>query len=202
MSVSDEQRGTSAVLIPVKAFRDAKARLAGALEPNQRADLAQRMATHIVQAQTELPVYIACDDDEVASWAATVGAQVIWCPGTDLNGAVQHGFEHLRSAGVASVAIAHSDLPYASSLASLTGWRGVTLVPDRHRTGSNVISLPTSVPFVFAYGEGSLARHMREAVRHRQGLRIVHDADLGWDVDHPVDLEKPAPDDKPDQEIP
>jgi len=181
------------VLIPVKAFHDAKGRLSDALPPEERAQLARAMATHIVQAQTELPVFIACDDDGVAEWAAEVGAEVIWCPGTDLNGAVQQGVEHLRSAGYARVAVAHSDLPFASSLASIAAWPGVTLVPDRHRTGSNVISIPTAVPFTFAYGEGSLARHLREAVRHRCGLRIVHDTNLGWDIDHPADLE-PHPD--------
>lgn len=190
--VSDQSQATNAVLIPVKAFRDAKARLSAALAADKRAELARAMATHIVQAQTELAVYIACDDDGVAEWATSVGAEPIWCPGTDLNGAVQHGFAHLGSIGIGWVAIAHSDLPFASSLAPLLGWQGVTIVPDRHRTGSNVMALPTSIPFTFAYGEGSFARHAREAVRHRRGLRIVHDSNLGWDIDHPSDLDTPT----------
>jgi len=180
-----------AVLVPVKAFALAKGRLSDAIDQPGREQLARDMATHVVQAQRDLTVAICCDDDGVVEWARSVGASVIWCPGTDLNGAVQQGFDELRAAGYASVAVAHGDLPLASSLAPLLGWSGVTLVPDRHRSGSNVISVPTAINFHFSYGTGSLQRHVAEAVRHRCGLRIVHDAALGWDVDHPADLSAP-----------
>ncbi|MFT4596602.1 MAG: 2-phospho-L-lactate guanylyltransferase [Paracrocinitomix sp.] len=184
---------TGAVLIPVKAFGQAKGRLSEALDQPTRAMLAQRMATHLVEVQRNVTVAVCCDDPGVAAWAASVGASTIWCPGTGLNGAVQQGVAELRKAGYASVAIAHSDLPLATSLDRLLGWSGVTLVPDRHRAGSNVITIPTSIDFRFDYGTGSFQRHVAEAVRHRRGLRIVHDAQLGWDVDHPDDLAVPEP---------
>lgn len=182
-----------AVLIPVKAFADAKGRLRPALDPATRSDLARTMATRLVEMQQGITVAICCDDVGVAEWAEQVGAAVIWCPGTGLNGAVQQGFAELRAVGYRSVAIAHSDLPLATNLSPLLGWIGVTLVPDRHRTGSNVIALPTSIDFRFSYGSGSFGRHVAEAVRHRRGLRIVHDPRLGWDVDRPDDLEPPGP---------
>lgn len=183
------ESGAHVVMIPVKAFDRAKGRLSPALDEAARATLAEAMATHVVQAQGPTPVAICCDDDGVASWATNTGAQVLWCPGTDLNGAVQHGFAMLREAGVAHVTIAHSDLPRAGALAHLMGWPGVTIVPDRHRTGTNVMTLPTTLDFTFAYGTNSFQRHVREAVRLRRGLRIVHDDDLGVDVDHPEDLD-------------
>lgn len=185
--------GGGAVLIPVKAFDDAKGRLQPALSEATRASLARRMATRLVEAQSETTVAISCDDPDVADWATALGASVVWCPGTGLNGAVQQGFAELCAAGYRSVAVAHSDLPFASSLHRLLGWSGVTLVPDRHRTGTNVIVLPTDIDFRFAYGVGSYPRHVTEAVRHRRGLRVVHDARLAWDVDHPADLETPEP---------
>ncbi|MFM8860898.1 MAG: hypothetical protein ACKOIA_00305, partial [Acidimicrobiia bacterium] len=46
----------TAVLIPVKAFVDAKARLASALGPAERAQLAETMATTVVHAA---PVAVA-----------------------------------------------------------------------------------------------------------------------------------------------
>lgn len=177
-----------ATLIPVKAFALAKGRLSGALEQAERAALARDMATHVVEAQAGLTVAICCDDEGVAVWAESLGASVIWCPGTDLNGAVQQGTAALRDAGYTWAAIAHGDLPLARSLEPLMGWPGVTLVPDRHRTGSNVIVVPTALGFEFSYGEGSLRRHIVEAVRLGRGLRMIHDQDLGWDVDHPSDL--------------
>lgn len=190
MATPDAPRG--AVLIPVKAFELAKVRLSSALEPDQRAELAEQMATHVVQAQQGVPVAVCCDNDGVAAWAERVGARVIWCPGTDLNGAVQQAFGELGADGFSSVAIAHGDLPLAASLHELLDWSGVTLVPDRHRSGTNVLVVPTSVDFHFQYGTNSLALHVAEAVRHRRGMRIVHDERLGWDVDHPGDLEVPG----------
>lgn len=177
-----------ATLIPVKAFDLAKGRLSEALGPADRAMLARDMATHVVEAQAGLTVAICCDDEGVADWAESVGASVIWCPGTDLNGAVQQGTAELRDAGYSWAAVAHGDLPLARTLEPLMGWPGVTLVPDRHRAGSNVIVVPTSLGFEFSYGQGSLRRHIAEAVRLGKGLRIVHDEQLGWDVDHPSDL--------------
>lgn len=191
MPVEPTSIPSGVVLIPVKAFDEAKGRLSGALAPNDRSHLARRMATHVVNAQGDVTVVVCCDDEGVADWARSVGAQVAWCPGTDLNGAVQQGIEQLRSAGYGSVAIAHSDLPLASSLKPLLSWPGVTIVPDRHRTGTNVMSFPLSIDFNVSYGESSFHRHIAEAVRHGSGLRIVHDDALGVDIDNPADLDLP-----------
>lgn len=178
----------SAVLVPVKAFARAKGRLGTSLSPTQRAALAQQMADRVVSTQGANPVFVCCDDDQVASWARAAGAEIVWCPGTDLNGAVGAGFAQLRTAGFRDAIVTHSDLPLISPLAWLGGWCGVTIVPDRHRTGTNVMVVPTTVPFTFAYGSGSFSDHVAEAIRHQCGLRIVHDSTLGWDVDHPDDL--------------
>lgn len=191
MSAADLPLHSGAVLIPVKAFDRAKVRLSSALESHDRALLARRMATRVVQAQQGTPVAICCDDAAVAEWAESVGATSIWCPGTGLNGAVQQGVAELRDRGFRAVAIAHSDLPLAVPLERLMGWPGITIVPDRHRSGTNVMALPTSTDFTFQYGIGSFHAHVREAVRRNCGLRIVHDTDLGWDVDRPDDLDLP-----------
>jgi len=182
-----------AVLIPVKAFDQAKGRLQPALSDNSRADLAKAMATRLVQVQQNATVAICCDDPGVHAWALSLGASAIWCPGTDLNAAVQHGFDTIGLAGYTTAVIAHSDLPLAESLHWLFGWTGVSIVPDRHRTGSNVLAMPTAIDFRFSYGEQSFGRHVAEAVRHGRGVRIVHDLKLGWDVDDPDDLDLPLP---------
>ena len=186
LAPATDNRG--AVLVPVKTFALAKGRLSDALDPLARARLAQEMAAHVVRVQQGVTTAVCCDDVGVAEWALSVGASVIWVPGTDLNGAVQHGVSELRRKGYESVAVAHGDLPLAASLAPLLGWVGVTLVPDRHRAGSNVISFPTSIDFQFSYGADSMRRHVAEAVRHGCGVRIVHNPNLGWDIDYPSDL--------------
>lgn len=176
------------VLIPVKDFDAAKSRLSPALEPAERARLAREMATHVVLASAPLRVAVVCDDETVAEWARAQGAAVIWRPGTGLNTAVQQGVEFLASQGVAHVIVAHSDLPFASRLAEFAPWPGITIVPDRHGKGSNVVSVPTDAGFQFSYGTDSFSRHVAEAARLRRGIRIVHEASLSWDIDYPADL--------------
>ncbi|HWC38397.1 MAG TPA: hypothetical protein VG476_07700, partial [Acidimicrobiales bacterium] len=95
--------GPEAVLVPVKAFTEAKRRLAPALPPHERATLARSMAEKVVAAAGELPVAVVCDDTDVAVWARQRGALVIWAPEQGLNGAVQAGVDRLGAAGAVQV---------------------------------------------------------------------------------------------------
>jgi 2-phospho-L-lactate guanylyltransferase len=180
-----------AVLVPVKAFGEAKLRLAPALDRTERAELARSMATTVVRVAAPLGVWVVCDDDEVAAWARVEGAEVIWRPGLGLNGAVTDGVDLLASLGHRQVIVAHADLPYAVDLAWVAEEDGVTLVPDRRDDGTNVLCVPTNRGFTFAYGPGSFARHRAEAERLGLPTRVVREPHLGWDVDLPSDLATP-----------
>ena len=156
---------TAAVLVPVKAFANAKQRLADVLDPAARVALAMAMADTVLQAAGPLRAAVVCDDDEVRTWAEGQGAEVIWTPGLGLNGAVAAGVAHLARNGVDRVIVAHADLPLATELAWLADTDGVTLVPDRHRDGTNAACIPSDAGFSFAYGAGSFAAHRAEATR-------------------------------------
>lgn len=187
-TTGDEWRGRSAVLVPVKAFHLAKLRLAPALSPERRQELARRMATQVVRSATGLPVAVVCDDAAVAEWATSLGARVVWEPGRGLNLAVQEGFRQLRELGVHDVVVAAGDLPLATDLRWVTRFDGITLVPDRRQDGTNVIGLPAGTDFTFAYGPGSFARHLRNARQSGHPVRVVRSSPLAWDVDLPEDL--------------
>ncbi len=183
---------TAAVLIPVKDFRQAKGRLAGALSATERAALARAMASAVVRAAAPLPAFVVCDDDDVATWAAAAGAAVLWRPGLGLNGAVSDGVAALASAGFDRVLVAHSDLPLASQLGWLAPLPGITLVPDRRDDGTNVVCVPAGSAFTFSYGPGSFRRHLAVARTVGVAVRVVRDPRLGWDVDVPDDLDHPS----------
>jgi 2-phospho-L-lactate guanylyltransferase len=180
--------GPVAVLVPVKAFADAKLRLAPALPAPERSRLARDMAAHVLEAARPLPVAVVCDDAIVADWARQHGALVVWEPGRGLNGAVQAGVERLAAAGARQVVVAHADLPLAGPLAWASRFPGVTLVPDRRDDGTNVACVPAGCGFTFSYGPGSFQRHGAEARRLDLPLRVVREPLLGHDVDVPADL--------------
>jgi 2-phospho-L-lactate guanylyltransferase len=180
--------GPRAVLVPVKAFSEAKGRLDTALTDAERAALAVAMADRVLAAAFPLPIAVVCDDKEVAAWARSRGALVVWEPGRGLNGAVEAGIEHLARRGVEQVTVAHADLPRASDLPSVGTAPGVTLVPDRFGNGTNVIAVPADAGFRFSYGPGSFARHRIEATRTGLPVHILDRPDLAWDIDEPADV--------------
>lgn len=181
----------AAVLIPVKDFRQAKARLANVLTPEHRLRLARWTAERVIAAASPLPVFVACDDDAVATWAEANGATVLWRPGMGLNAAVLDGIATLAAAGIEHVIVAHSDLPAPAPLANLVLSGGIVLVPDSRCDGTNVVAVPTQAGFQPAYGSQSFRRHLTQAMSLGLIVRVHRDARLALDIDTPADLAHP-----------
>lgn len=198
------------VLIPIKAFHAAKQRLSPDLDPSQRSDLARWMAAEVIAAAAPLPVVVVCDDPQVREWAERQGASICWTPGLGLNGALEHAAAQATDGGAHRLLLAHADLPFARDFGQLLGdvdEDEVVICPDRHRDGTNVMSVPTApfrrpahpasdtaqrTRYGFAYGPGSFRSH---AVRFATvGLRVTEvTADhLSWDVDRAADLDPPS----------
>jgi 2-phospho-L-lactate guanylyltransferase len=187
-----------AVLVPVKRFRLAKRRLAGLLDEDQRVALAQWLAGRVVAAARTAPVFVACDDEVVAAWADSVGAEVLWTPGLGLNGAVESSRATISGKGFDHLLIAHSDLPLVGDLTDVATAGTITLVPDRSGSGTNVLSLPVEAAIEMSYGAGSFDAHLSQAIvragDRQLGLRLEvrRDPRLALDVDTPDDLAHPA----------
>ena len=182
------------MLVPIKAFDSAKARLDGALDPDQRAELAHRLAAGVLAAAAPTPTWVVCDDDAVAAFAAAAGATVVRQPSPGLNPGVQHAVGVLAAAGIAVVVVVHADLLRPEGLAAVVAAAApdrVVLVPDRHGQGTNVLAVPSGAGFRFAYGPGSAAAHRAEAERLHLPVEVIDDEGLAWDVDVPDDLRGP-----------
>lgn len=180
-----------AVLVPVKRFTAAKARLTGVLDAPTRARLARWLAGRVIAACGEAPVFVACDDDDVASWADEAGAEVLWSPGLGLNGAVDDGRATVAGKGFDHVVIAHSDLPLAHHLDRLATPGTITLVPDRHRDGTNIVAMPVAADVPASYGGGSFQRHLALALADGRSVQVWDDPRLALDVDRADDLAHP-----------
>jgi 2-phospho-L-lactate/phosphoenolpyruvate guanylyltransferase len=178
------------VVIPLRSFTGAKARLADVIDDDARAKLAQEMAERVVAAAQPHAVVVISSAPEVVTWATELGCVVVDDPGS-LNAAAASGRDWARAHGFARVVIAHGDLPLATSLATVAGERAdvVVVVPDHRDDGTPVLSIPADVPFAFAYGVGSAARHIDEAERIGCAVRIVRDPSLQFDVDVADDLD-------------
>lgn len=178
----------TAVLVPIKDFRQAKNRLSERLDAEARETLARSMAQRVVTAAGDLSTYVVCNDREVANWAQSLGVEVVWVQQDGLNPAITEAAAQVADL-YPHVIIAHADLPHAESLGGIARANTVSIVPDRHRQGTNVLSLPTGTSFEFQYGSRSLYRHMAEAARCELDLKVLQIPQLQWDIDTPDDLD-------------
>jgi 2-phospho-L-lactate guanylyltransferase len=179
------------IVVPLRSFTLGKARLAAALSEHERETLARSMAECVVNAAGARPVAVVSSSTEVVAWARKRGHDVIDDPGS-LDAAAAAGRSWAISRALSRYAVVHADLPLARSFdAVLTDGDApvAVIVPDHRNDGTPVLSLPSRVPFTFAYGPDSAARHAGEAARRSLTVRILRDAALAFDVDTAADLD-------------
>lgn len=194
MSTAHGPSRRGAIVVPIKGFANAKDRLSGALSGAERADLARRLAERVLNVALSIDdciVIVVTDDDAVLDWAGELGAIALRQTRAGLNGAVSDARDEAASRGCEWVLVTHADLVDPTPLAGIVSGlhRGVvTLVPDRHEDGTNVLALDCGVAFDTHYGPGSFPAHLAEAERRGLVVEIVRDERLALDVDEPGDL--------------
>jgi len=183
-------RDDAGIVVPLRSFTMAKARLSGVLSETQRESLVRSMAERVVHAAAFRPLAIVSSAPEVVAFARDRGCEVLADPGS-LDAAAAAGRAWAVNKGLARYAVVHADLPLVRSFdAILTDGDAsiAVIVPDHRDDGTPALSLPAAAPFEFAYGPGSAARHTDEARRVGLGVRVLRDAQLGFDVDVADDL--------------
>lgn len=180
----------TAVVIPIKSFTLAKGRLADTLTPDERMNLARRCASTVVRAAADMDVYVVCSDPDVAAWAQSMNANVVECVVPGLDTAVETGIARAVADGAEHLIIAHSDLPLVKDLSIVVRRHSVSIAPDRHRDGTNVMAFPATFPMTTAYGPGSFDNHLRIASALGLPVEIIEDPTLELDLDTADDLEE------------
>jgi 2-phospho-L-lactate guanylyltransferase len=185
-----QSRDDAGIVVPLRSFTLGKARLSAVLSEPEREALARSMAECVVTAAGPRPVVVVSSAPEVIAWAREHDCDVVDDPGS-LDAAAAAGRKWAEDRGLSRYAVVHADLPLARSLDAVVNDGAApvaVIVPDHRDDGTPVLSLPTTVPFTFAYGPNSAARHVAEAERRALTVRIVRDAALGFDVDVADDL--------------
>lgn len=185
-------------MVLVKDFETAKQRLAVALRPEERRELARTNAElAILAARAADRVLAVCGSPDAAKLAITLGADVLLEDEPNgQNSAARLGIVHASAAGARAVLLLSSDLPLVTSDAisellhvgqSLSAPAVVAASAiGRHGTNALYLAPPTAIGLHF--GDSSLAKFESEA-RHRGVVfRVFYSPALALDLDEPSDL--------------
>lgn len=199
MSPSAGERRPTFAILPVKRFAAAKARLGDDLSAGTRRALAESMVTDVLMALRRTKaideVLIVTSEPAAEAIGHGYGATVIADDAEQgQSAAALIGIGHALEQGAARVLLVPGDCP-ALDPAQLTELldrpvlgRSVTIVPDRHGSGTNALVLVPPDVIEPAFGEDSRARHEQAAAAAGAPCQVERVATLLIDVDTAEDL--------------
>jgi 2-phospho-L-lactate guanylyltransferase len=183
-------------ILPVKTFGAAKQRLAPALGPDSRSALARTMFTDVLASLREVSALdalaVVTADPAAEADARRAGATVL--SDTEQAGqsaAAAIGISHALAEGFERVLLVPGDTPLLDpgEVEALLEGRGpVSIVPDRHGTGTNALVLTPPDAIAPSFGPGSLERHVAAAEAAGVPGTVERIPTLMLDVDTGADL--------------
>jgi 2-phospho-L-lactate/phosphoenolpyruvate guanylyltransferase len=186
-------------VLPVKSFGRAKQRLGAALVAPDRRELAEAMVGDVLAALGRvdgLDGLVVVTAEPVAAHAAeAVGAAVVHDPEeAGQSAAAARGIAAAVATGAARVLLVPGDCPALDPaeierlLAAPAEPPHLTIVPDRHGTGTNGLVIAPPGAVAPSFGTGSFARHAALARAAGVAIAVTEVPSLGLDVDTPGDL--------------
>lgn len=197
-------------MVPFRGSADGKVRLAEVLDPEERISLVVGMlletltvlgtwapasAIHVVTADRTARELIARSGTRASTIAETAGA--------GLNAALTRGREAALAAKATAVLFLPADLPLLTAtaldslleaadaaLAAGSGEPLVVVAPADARYGTNALLIAPPAAIEPQFGEVSLEAHLRAAAMAEASVQLVNEAELGFDLDTPDDLER------------
>jgi 2-phospho-L-lactate guanylyltransferase len=185
-------------ILPVKRFGAAKQRLAAGIDDARRAAVVAAMLEDVLEAIGEArPIertIVVTSEPLAADLAIAAGAEALPDPDEGgHSGAALAGVARPQELGAHCVVLLPGDCPLLDPRELerlLTGMpeQFVTVVPDRHGTGTNALALAPPDAIRPAFGEGSCARHVAAAREADMPYEVEDLPSLALDLDTPADV--------------
>ena len=196
---------TATAILPVKRFADAKRRLLDAIDPRARAALIKAMLADVLAAlsgaqRIERAILVTGEGraEKVAldhARRAKTPIEVLRDPQDSGHPeAATLGIVRAKALGARCVALVPGDCPLldAAELDAALGRMSdgrVSVVPDRHTTGTNALLLAPPDAIAPGFGPGSRDLHVERARRRGLEATVEELESLALDLDTPDDLE-------------
>ena len=186
-------------LIPVKEVTESKQRLAGVIQPHERAGLALAMLRDVLTAVGEVEkfdgVLLVSRSQAVQALAREFGSDIFMeSARSDHSRAVIEGNQYLIDRYDAKCSLALSgDVPRVTAediRQVIEHHKHVSLVPNASGEGTNAVLTSPPNAINCQFGGASLARHIGSADVSGLNARIVRNENIGHDIDDAHDLEQ------------
>lgn len=186
-------------VVPLKSPERAKTRLAGCLNPAQRRQLSFELAARTIAALQATPaidtVAVVTASAEIAAFVQARGARpLLQADDTGTASAFAAAIAQLQALKLDRLLMIAGDLPLISptalqALCAPCEGIDVTIVPDRHRVGTNALLCAPPDALAPCFGERSFERHLAAARAANLRVRVLEIDALALDLDEPADLE-------------
>jgi 2-phospho-L-lactate guanylyltransferase len=186
----------------MKSLRDAKMRLAGALDADERYELALAMLVDVIEVCKDSACFdviaVVSDDSEVFWQTREHGAKPLAEPKTlaGLNDSLTFGQRYLaRRVAVSELVVLPADIPAAtpedirSVIEALGDRERACVVAPSRDNGTNALALRPPELLPMRYGRDSADRHAAAATDTGIEPVILRNERLAFDVDSADDLE-------------
>lgn len=187
-------------IVPVKPLRRGKSRLAGILSEDERTALNHTFLENVLETLKQTPeiaqTLVVSRDPAALAVAREFDARTVLEDGNpDLNMALQRATVLARAMWISGVLILPADLPLlqVSDLqevfSSAKPAPSVTIVPDRHESGTNAMLIKPCGLIKYHYGADSFQHHCELARQAGGQVTVVQNPNIALDVDTPADME-------------
>jgi 2-phospho-L-lactate/phosphoenolpyruvate guanylyltransferase len=188
-------------ILPVKTFGAAKQRLSPALPEAERRSLAEAMVRDVLAALVRVSavdaIAVVTADESARAIAVAAGAEVLEDTARDgQSPAALIGVGHALAGGFSRALLVPGDTPLLDPdevdalLARARSAPCVTIVPDRHGTGTNALLLGPPDAIAPSFGPGSFERHRQAAESAGASVLVDKVPSLVLDVDTGHDLSR------------
>lgn len=186
------------LVVPAKSFARGKSRLAAALPPGRRAELARRLLEHVLDVALELGwggCLVLTDGADTRELAVRRGLPVVLDPPASpraLAAVVDVGLAEATRRGATHALVVMADLPHVTA-AELREVRraagaGVAVAVDEQGRYTSALWLPLPAASPTRFGEpDSAARHLEDARAAGLGAVRLELPGVAFDVDGPED---------------
>lgn len=199
MTHTDKQAHTWA-LVPLKSPERAKSRLAGVLDAQQRVrlflTLAERVISSLRTTRGVDHVAVVTASPEIAAFSRSLHAvPLMQSADAGMSAALQSGLDELRAFQPHRVLMVPGDLPLISPavlemlLTRAGDGPGISIVPDRHRVGTNLLMCAPPHLVAPCFGGRSFDRHLAAAAAAGVDARVFDIEELALDLDEPDDID-------------